>query len=223
MTTNRLCTMRVRQRGAVLILSLIILVVLLGASAALVRSMDTSMFLAGNLAFKRDLMNQAERAVPVVLDALTTGALSTATARANDLKSSNYSARVLPSTDQGIPDALLLTDTAFEALSYATGGNDIAVSAQDVTIRYVIDRLSVATGEESTLGDAYVAAGNTAPKGGSGSQLRRSEDAAAAAPVAGSPTSPSAGAVTPQAVYRISLRVTGPRDTQAFLQTTLTR
>ncbi len=223
MTTNRLCTMRVRQRGAVLILSLIILVVLLGASAALVRSMDTSMFLAGNLAFKRDLMNQAERAVPVVLDALTTGALSTATARANNVETSNYSATVVPSTDQGIPEALLLSDAAFEALPYASAGNDIEIAAQQVSIRYVIDRLSVAVGEENTLGDSYVTAGNTTPKGGSGSQLRRSEDAGAAAPGAGATTPPPPGAFTPQAVYRISLRVTGPRDTQAFLQTTLTR
>ncbi len=223
MNASRLCSMRVRQKGAVLILSLIILVVLLGASVALVRSMDTSMFLAGNLSFKRDLMNQAERAVPVVIEALSTGALSTAAARAANVKISNYSATVLPSTGQGIPDALLLTNAAFDALPFAASANDIVVADQQVRIRYVIDRLSTLAGEESTLGDSYVTGGNTAPKGGSGSQLKRSEDASAAAPVPPASAAPAGGAVTPQAVYRISLRVTGPRDTQAFLQTTLTR
>lgn len=214
---------RARQRGAVLIISLVILVVLLSAGVALVRSVDTTMLQAGNLAFKRDLMNQAERVVPVVIEALSTGALATPAARAGNREASNYSAVVLASTPQGIPRALLLDDAAFDALPYAAVANDIVVAGQGVRIRYVIDRLSIAAGEESVLGDGYVQQGYASPRGRSGSQLRRSEEASAAAPSAAASGPPAAGAITAQAVYRVSLRVSGPRDTQAFLQSTLTR
>ena len=47
-----------RQRGVIMIITLIALIVLLISGAALIRSFDTSMLLAGNLAFKRDLVNQ---------------------------------------------------------------------------------------------------------------------------------------------------------------------
>ena len=44
-----------RQRGVVLLFSLITLVVLLLAAVALIRSFSNSMFTAGNIAFRRDL------------------------------------------------------------------------------------------------------------------------------------------------------------------------
>ena len=70
-----------RQRGVVLLFSLIALVVLLIAAVALMRSFNTSLFMSGNVAFKRDLQNQGERAMDSVLTEFRTGALNTATAR----------------------------------------------------------------------------------------------------------------------------------------------
>ncbi len=52
-----------RERGVVLLFCLIILVVLLAGGVAVMRSMDTSLVGAGNLAFKRDLVNQGELAI----------------------------------------------------------------------------------------------------------------------------------------------------------------
>ncbi len=52
-----------RQRGATLIIALISLVILSIGALALMRSTSTSLFMAGNLAFKRDVANQAERAI----------------------------------------------------------------------------------------------------------------------------------------------------------------
>jgi type IV pilus assembly protein PilX len=52
-----------RQRGVVLIFTLIILLILTIGAVALMRSMNTSLFSAGNLAFRRDLVNQGEQAV----------------------------------------------------------------------------------------------------------------------------------------------------------------
>ena len=77
------------QRGTVLLLTLIVLVVLLLGGVALVRSFDTSLLTAGNIAFKRDLVNQGERVVPRVLQLFQTGALNTADARQNNNKNNN--------------------------------------------------------------------------------------------------------------------------------------
>lgn len=202
-----------RQRGVVLLLSLIILVVLLGASAALVRSFDTSLFVAGNLAFKRDLVNQGERAVPGIMTALNTGVLSTPVSRgANNVVGVNYSATVLPTNVQGIPLALLQTTPVFDGLGYANSANDIPVPAQGVTVRYVMDRMCTAPGEESTILDSCVTSTPEPPQAGDNADRQRAEEG-------GGGSSP----VTQQVVYRLSLRVDGPRDTQAFLQTTFTR
>ena len=47
-----------RQHGVVMLFGLIALAIMLIGTAAMVRSMNTSMFNAGNLGFKRDMGNQ---------------------------------------------------------------------------------------------------------------------------------------------------------------------
>ena len=229
-------TRRRTARGAVLLFTLIALTVMLIGAVALIRSFNTSLTNAGNLAFKRDLQNQAERIVPAVLALVQTGDLSTATARASHSTAHNYSASILPSNEQGIPNALL-DATAFAAVG--TAANDVNVTAggvaQGVTIRYLIDRQCRSTGDEALLGadSCLVAIDSGAPAGGSSSLTERAEfsapGAAAAASAAGATAaaSPSgaagAGGVAPQMVYRLSIRITGPRATQAFFQTTFTQ
>lgn len=199
------------QRGVMLLFALIALVVMLIASVALVRSFNTSLFTAGNIAFKRDLMNQAERAVPVVMAQMLTGSLSTPLARSASVPASNYSASMLATNAQGIPLVLLGNDAGFTAVGVLT--NDIAVADQQVTLRYVVDRLCDGPGLDTALGaDHCNLAGDGAPLGGSGSDLLKAEDA----------SSGGAGAVPQQVVYRLSIRADGPRRTQAFVQTTFT-
>jgi hypothetical protein len=199
-----------RQRGVVLLFALVALVVMLIASVALVRSFNTTLFTAGNIAFKRDLLNQGERVVPVVLAQMTTGVLAAPAARAASAPANNYSATILPSNAQGIPMALL-TDAGFAAVGVA--GNDIVVPDQKVTLRYVVDRLCDSGGLDTALGSDHCnLASEGAPLGGSGSELQRAENASAG----------GSGAVPQQVVYRLSIRVNGPRSTQAFFQTTFT-
>lgn len=195
------------QRGAVLLFAMIALVILLIGTAALMRSMNASLFNVGNFAFKRDLTNQGERAIATVLDLVQTGALGGAVARQGNATASNYSAAILQTNDQGIPLALL-TDTAFGAVGVSS--NDIALNDMGVTVRYVIDRLCVAAGPATQ--DGCTLAGNTLPAGTSSSELLRAEDS----------SSGGAGAVPLQVVYRISIRVDGPRRTQSFFQSTFT-
>jgi len=186
------------QRGVVLLMSLIILTVLLAASVALVRSFDTTLAQAGNLAFKRDLANHAETAMPTIIARFQTGGLNTPVLRASSIDGANYSAQMLPTNPQGIPNALLLNNAAFDALPYADIANDIAPPNQGVTIRYLIDRMCSASGNEATLGDQCVGV-EQASRAGSGGSAR--------------PAPPR------QVAYRISVRIDGPRSTQAFFQT----
>ena len=195
------------QRGAVLLFAMIALVILLIGTAALMRSMNTSLFTAGNFGFKRDLTNQGERAMATVLDLVQTGALVGNAARQADSAANNYSASVLPANAQGVPLALL-TDAAFAAVGVTA--NDITLADMGVTVRYVVDRLCVAAGPETQ--DGCTLAGNVLPAGSSASELLRAEDG----------SSGGVGAVAPQVVYRVSIRVDGPRRTQSFFQSTFT-
>src|SRR5256885_3140779 len=97
-----------RQRGVVLLFSLVALIVLLIAAVALMRSFNTSMFMAGNIAFKRDLQNQGERAVEKALNEFRSGLLAATAARSNDLQQANYKAVMLATNAQGIPPELVL-------------------------------------------------------------------------------------------------------------------
>ena len=222
------------QRGTVLLFTLLSLVVMLIAAVALIRSFNTSLFNAGNLAFKRDLQNQSDWIYPSVKALLETGALSTRAARGANSPANNYSATKLASNDLGIPTALL-SDAAFSAV--ASGADiDVTVAGESngVTIRYLIDRQCRSAGDEKILGadNCVVSPDSGASPGGSGSERDRAEFGAAAAAAAASAAgatesgtadgSAGAGGVPPQIIYRLSIRMTGPRRTQAFYQTTFT-
>ncbi|HSH71741.1 MAG TPA: hypothetical protein VK974_01670 [Methylophilaceae bacterium] len=186
---------RQRQSGIVMIVTLIALAILLLASVALIRSTDANLLIAGHLSFKRDIVNRAERAIPIVRAAFNSGSLSTSLARQSDIPAANYYATILTSNASGIPNILL--DTAvFDA---ALPSNNIVDTAGQTTIRYVIDRMCLATGPISST-SCSLSSSNTDPSG--------------------NPDPKMIGAT--RSLYRISMRVTGPRNTEAFLQTTVT-
>lgn len=204
-----------RQRGVVLLFSLIALVIMLIAAVALVRSFQSSLFTAGNIAFKRDLQNQSERAVAAALAAFRIGGtLDSPTKRAANRMQSNYSASMLPVGTQGIPTALGLPDDQFPA-SYSAPDLLSDDAGQSVKVRYVIDRLCSKEGDESDIGDSScMLASSAVPAGTSSSNLQSAERARLC---------PTCVAAAPQAVlYRLSIRVTGPRKTQSFFQSTFT-
>jgi type IV pilus assembly protein PilX len=190
-----------RQRGVVLIFTLIILLILSIGAVALVRSMNTSLVSAGNLAFRRDLANQGEQAVSKVLAQFSTGGILAGSASTQaDVPSSNYSAKMLATNTQGIPTVLLGSDAAFTG---AWTAGDLTGATSEITIRYIIDRLCSGPGAPSTLNCSQSSAS---------SKHKDSLDPGAAALAPPSAT-----------VYRLSVRVTGSRSTQVFLQTTLTK
>jgi Tfp pilus assembly protein PilX len=196
-----------RQRGIVMLFGMIALAIMLIGAVAMVRSMNTSMFNLGNLGFKRDITNQAERAVASAMTALNTGTLASVAARQSPNVSANYSATILATNTQGLPTALV-DDLVFTTIGSTS--NDISISSQGITVRYVIDRMCVNTGTATQ--SHCTMSGNAVPDGGTSGSDPRAEDS----------SSGGAGAVGQQTVYRVSVRVTGPRRTQAYFQTTLT-
>jgi hypothetical protein len=203
----------VRQQGTVLLFCLIALVIMLLGSVALVRSFQSSLFTAGNIGFKRDMRNQSEMAAFVALNHFRgSGLLSSAANRAANVAAANYSAVMLPTNEQGIPTVLAATDATFTASNSAP---DVTSPDGSVTIRYVIDRMCSAAGNETALSSvSCVLAGNTAAPGGSKLDDRNAETAGLA---------PGVSSAVPQnVVYRVTMRVTGPRNTLSFFQSTLT-
>jgi len=183
-----------RQSGVVMVIALLALVVLLVASVALVRSFDTSMALAGNLAVKRDLLNQGERGVDHAVTLLSTGALATESLRQADHADLNYFSFKLPSNGQGVPNALI-SEEEFAKLGEKSG-NDID-AGNGMLIRVLIDRQCKASGEFTV--ENCMSPISASDPGGSDFLKKPSGDSRAA--------------------YRISVRVKDTRrNTETYLQ-----
>jgi Tfp pilus assembly protein PilX len=198
------------ERGVVLLFTLIVLVVLLMGGVAVMRSMNSSMFTAGNLAFKRDLINQGEQAIANVAAAFSAGALSTAASTNNSLASANYSAVQLNTNARGIPLPLLTNSASPSGLdaqgaTFSPSGAALTGTG-GVSMRYIIDRLCNSTGTALALGASGCVRlpSSTEVRGGTAGPAPR-------------PPSP------PSLIYRLTVRVDGPRDTQVFLQTSFTK
>lgn len=202
-----------RQSGVVMLFALIALVIMLVGSVALMRSLNVSLFNVGNIAFKRDMSNQAERVLVDVLPKFTgTGVLASRAVRGASSLPNNYSAKILPTNAQGIPSVLLATDAVFKTVGT---GADITPAGQAVAIRYIIERLCDDVGEDALLGASRcILSQLPVPAGGDHATLSSAEFAA------GSASAPGKSALPPSVVYRLSVRVTGPRNTLSFFQTT---
>jgi type IV pilus assembly protein PilX len=208
-----------RQSGVVLLFALIALVIMLVGSVAIMRSLNSSLFNVGNIAFKRDMSNQAERVIGLVLaDMQAGGDLASSEARGDHLTENNYSAQILSTNRQGIPLALL-DDDLFDGVGDL--GNDIELEDQGLKIRYVVDRLCNSTGEDAVLGPANcVLSEGAAPAGGNNFTMNSAEVSQNTAGAGGGGATGGKSAVPLQVVYRVSIRVSGPRNTLSFFQTT---
>jgi Tfp pilus assembly protein PilX len=202
---------RPRQHGVVLVFALIALVIMLIGAVAITRSINSAQFNVGNIGFKRDLTNQSERAVQTAMAAVGgSGLLASPVTRLTNLKSANYSATRLATNPQGIPTALL-SDTEFANVGQAS--NDIAVGDLNVTLRYVVDRLATSTGACSP---STCIVANQTVFGGSSSEWINSQSNSGAA------NNANPSAVPQQPIYRLTVRLTGPRNTLSFFQSTFT-
>ncbi|XHS80059.1 hypothetical protein ACFJGW_08770 [Burkholderiaceae bacterium UC74_6] len=193
-----------RQRGVIMVVALVTLVVLLIGAAAMIRSMNSSLSATGSYGFKRDMSNQGARALNYVRNTLmvTGGTLGTDISRQSNLAAENYSATMLATSVEGIPTILLGTDSTFNGSGVSTTGKDITVSDLGITVRYVVDRLC-ATGTTVPSSSSCMMSSVPSPTGGT----CRSASCTRTAP-------------PPQPIYRLTVRVTGPRNAQSFFQST---
>ena len=203
-----------RQRGVVLFIALIVMVAMSLAAIALVRSVDTTNVLIGNLAFRQSSILPGNLAVEQAAAALFTDASPTAAPTINpttDLAAENYY-----STWQGNDDARGIPKPLQTRADW--GGFGLAKELVDpgtgISIRYVIERMCLAG-----------AAGNPAtaqycdmlpPKIATGTTIHDCDQ-----PSTTPGGQPGCFSLNPIPFYRVSVRVDGPQNTTSFLQAML--
>lgn len=186
------------QRGVIMIIALLTLTILLIGAVAAVRSMNVSLSSVGNIGFKRDMTNQVERALGQVRTVMRTGALATAASRQTSSTASNYVAFIQPASPEGIPTAMLnKSGTNFETVTgLGNVANEMAFTGGE--LHYLIERMCKTEGAVSY--ETCQTAGELSEGGSSKDEVKP----------------------LPQALFRITVRVTGPRNTQSFFQATYT-
>lgn len=201
-----------KQRGASLFIALVTLAILTLAGLALVRSVNTGNLIAGNFAFKGASVNVADVGIEAALTYLNG---TVALAPDSNLPAGcgagecRYYARAQAEDANGIP-----TGGSVAGINW-NHANLAATSVSGYGVRYVIDRLCN-------------------PDGAVGVTLGTSPTVATAAPVCYTtpidPKSSKKGGIGPgvsptgvEVFYRVTVRVSGPRDTVTMLQTILGR
>lgn len=201
---------RNKQQGVVLVIALIALVAISLAGVALMRSVDTSNVVSGNIAFNETAIQMAdvgaEQAYTEILGNLTSNPSSCQFIQANcpnnsagqfyfypNISSLNVATKLPNITPLNWSDPLAVTLPGDTAASYS--------------IQYIIERMcgNVVTGSTATPGD------NTA-----NSQETATFAKCRAAPLYDSNGNPSIG--TGKLFYRITVQVTGPRNTRGLAQ-----
>lgn len=186
------------QRGVTLIVTLIILAVMTLGAIALVRSIDTSNLISGNLAFRQSATLSAEVGVETAVNWLEANRNSLANNAVAGGYLASWGAQPGPLPGQSPAQTW---QTYWNGIS--GGGRSLATDAAGNTVTYVIQRMcptaGLLSGGPALAGCAYTrttaCAGNTK--------------------VAGATTV----GVCFLPHYRITVRVLGPRNTVSFVQT----
>jgi len=188
-----------KQRGVIVFIALIVLVAMTLAALAMIRSTDTGNVIAGNLAFKQSTANVSDQVAEVAYRWLLANDVG------NTLSNDNAAAGYLSSNPSPEPN---FSDPNYWAAN-GTCLNGCAADANGNVTRYVIHRMCQYS--------------NTNYNGNG--PIGQPQSCALLAATGGAATggSMSVGAYTfqppPQLYYRITALVTGPRNTQAVVQT----
>jgi type IV pilus assembly protein PilX len=187
-----------RERGIVLFIALIVMVALSLAGLALMRSVDTSTTVTGNLAFRQSSITMVNAAIEAANWTLWDSGILDETAKQADHTANNYYAMRQAGEVKGIPAALQgppgVPPPAYGALPV------IADNEGKNQIRYVIERMCNAPGKP-LLSTCDL----TPPKQGTADQI-------------GETNNITLGRVP---FYRVTIRVDGPSNTVTFAQAML--
>jgi type IV pilus assembly protein PilX len=192
-----------RQRGVVLFIALIALVTLMLAAVALVRSVDTSALISGNLAFKQAATTGGDSGITLAINRMK--AIGTANAALNPTKDAGHPFNTSDPANgyySWLDSALDLKAAATWApgASYPPAGTQIT-DANGNTIRYIIQRMC-----KNSAAGALAVASNCVY---SASQAdKETHDPNVVRPVT-SGSSP---------LNRVTVQITGPRNTVSYVQ-----
>lgn len=141
---SNLPTLRTRQRGVVLFFALIALVAMSLAAVALIRSVDTSTIIAGNLAFRQSTTNAGDAGIEAAMSWLTS--IQSLNSSLNVLTDATHPFNVTDLANR--PGYHSNADPALDLFADTTW-NDVdnnnklvgTVGATNTEVRYVIQRI----------------------------------------------------------------------------------
>lgn len=205
------CMQPRREKGVVLMISLIILVVMTIGAVSLMRTVDTTNLVAGNLAFQQAATRSAEAGIEdAIRNVLETGA---ATTLWNDDLARGYVASTPASGTPANWDTYWRTTLNPNPVASPAAPRSCAdrvcslpTDASGNRVSYHVQRLCLNAGDP--LSDPT----------GCASAERKS-------PQEGNPLNPNAPSYKKlaQYYYRITVRVTGPRNTVSYVQAIVTK
>jgi Tfp pilus assembly protein PilX len=209
-----------KQRGVVLFFTLIAMVVMSLAAVALIRAVDTSTMIAGNLAFKQAGTSSGDTGVEAAIAWLSTTEKAMENAGLNVYKDANHALNVTNAAAGYYSNnnpALSLTD----GTGIRWDNNDsVLVTNADSSgnqIRYVIQRMCRTA---NLLPNTIERPADVPPKTGclfSSAALNNNGQAIPyASDVCRGAGCPTAGQT---ALIRITAKVTGPKNTVSYIQT----
>ncbi len=199
-----------KQQGVVLIITLIVLIAMTLATIALVRSVDTSNVIVGNLAFKQGATQAGDVGSDVAANWLAT--IAGTTASYNDDTANGYYAtgRDVDMTGSGTDPNRYLVDWDGNACNGDVASNHClspAPAAVDAgsgnSVEYIIDRLCLNAGQGPKI------QGNCPTIYANVQGLSTGDEKYQPPPVTG----------TYVEFYRITARIKGPRNTTSFVET----
>lgn len=189
------------SRGLVLEIVLVVLLVLLLASTALFRSINSSTAVAGNIAFKTDANNRGQLAFDEILSWIGNRQnFADYVIKGVDCSGCNFSSRMLQTDAKGIPAILATDPLAFDNEYTYTPPDSAQMDTDNMKVRYLIERMCTKTGPSDARHCTLDTSGSPKDK----IQMRPTTD------LPGRP------------VLRVSIRVDGPRNTVSFAQATIT-
>jgi len=209
-TIRRVSGLAIRQRGVVLFFALIALVVMSLAAVALIRSVDTSTMIAGNLAFKQAATSSGDMGIETAMNWLAAEQQAMLNAGKNVLLDADHTFNLSNAANAALGyyssarPILELTDGTvnWDNADSALAGTD----ASGNTVRYIIERMCR---NPNQLPDKFNCLFTTALATLSEQKVQAADEVCQGAGCVHDPQSPQ---------IRITAQVVGPKNTVSYIQ-----
>ncbi|MFT7228257.1 MAG: type IV pilus assembly protein PilX [Methylophilaceae bacterium] len=198
------------QQGIVLFIALVALMVMSLAAAALIRNVDTNSMIAGNLSFQQSALVSSSRGGESALAWLKTQSDTGLSVFNNNVKASGYYATYGSIDGAGVDlddSADLRNNNTWNTYSAVATGSGITAGVETASqnqINYIIERMcsKAAKPANDKTNKCLMGKSSLDPDKG----VKSASEAGAKLPSGDSP------------IYRITVRVTGPKNTQSYSQ-----